>query len=293
MKVSTRSAVAHHWPDVESFLIASEHLQRDLRISMVRLAGSGDGSARPIIVYVLDPSFNFSAAVATADFLGSFARLARGTFPPLLIAGVGYETTDSREVMARRARDLTPTSSTPPPGVQFPPISFGGASDFLAALHEEVRPAIEGRVPGGPSSRILAGHSFGGLFGLYTLFHRPETFDGYILISPSVWWDDSIVLRYERAWSEAHTALPVRLFLGVADGEQASGAGWRNESFPDEAIQAVRQVDNFRELGATLARRSYEGLHLETAILPGEYHLTVFPAAFGQGLRWMVDQFSA
>jgi hypothetical protein len=60
-------------------------------------------------------------------------------------------------------------------------------------------------------------------------------------------------------------------------------------AFPDEAIQAVRQVDNVRELGATLARRSYEGLRLETAIFRGEYHLTVFPAAFGQGLRWMVD----
>jgi predicted alpha/beta superfamily hydrolase len=155
-----------------------------------------------------------------------------------------------------------------------------------------VRPAIKASIPGGPSSRILAGHSFGGLFGLYTLFHRPETFDGSILISPSVWWDDGIVLRYERAWSR-RTPPCLLGFFRRRGGRAGRWRGLPERELSDEAIQALRQVDNVRELGATLARRSYQGLRLETAILPEEYHLTVFPAAFGQGLRWMVDQVSA
>jgi len=241
--------------------------------------------------YVLDPAFNFQAAVTIGDFLGRFAVLAGGSWPEIALIGVGYDTTDTRIVMSRRATDLTPTASAPPPGVRFPPVSFGGAADFLAALIGDVRPIVNERVAR-PSVRVLVGHSFGGLFGLYTLFHQPESFDGYLLISPSLWWDNRIVFRYERAWNETKKTLRGPLFLAAGEGEQAAGAGWRNEGFPDEAIEAVREVENLAELAAVLRSRHYDGFQMQAAVIRGEYHLTVFPTAFNQGLRWMVDQFA-
>jgi predicted alpha/beta superfamily hydrolase len=122
------------------------------------------------------------------------------------------------------------------------------------------------------------------------VFHRPQLFDGYILLSPSVWWDDRVVLRYERAARETNPSLPVRLFLAVGDKEQSPGGGWRNEGFPDDALARLRQVENFRDLVASLQDRARHGLRMQSAIMPDEYHLTVFPAAFTAGLRWMVDQ---
>ena len=42
----------------------------------------------------------------------------------------------------------------------------------------------------GAIAGFLSGDSFGGLFALHTLIHRPEVFSGIIAISPSLWWDD-------------------------------------------------------------------------------------------------------
>jgi predicted alpha/beta superfamily hydrolase len=273
---------------VEAFQLGSERLHRELRISIAHPSSGAGG--KPIAAYLLDPSFNFSAAVAAAAFLGNFARMVGARWPDVAIAGIGYETDDPREIMTRRALDLTPTDHGAPAGVQLPPLSFGGAASFLAALHEEVMPAVEDRLGARPSARVLAGHSFGGLFGLYTLFHQPRLFDGYLLVSPSIWWDDRIAFRYERTSREANPSLPARLFLAVGEKEQSPGGGWRNEGFSDDAIAKLQQLHNFRELVATLERRAHDGLRMQSAVVPDEYHLTVFPAAFTHGLRWMVEE---
>jgi uncharacterized protein len=287
-KLSVKGAKPHRWPTVDALRIESARLGRDLRVSIARPCDN-TGGGKPVLLYLLDPSFNFSAAVTTAAFLGDFARMAGGHWPNLVVAGIGYDTEDPREVMTRRALDLTPTAHGAPAGVQLPPLAFGGAASFLAALHDEVMPTVEGRLGTAPSARILAGHSFGGLFGLYTLFHKPQMFDGYLLVSPSVWWDDRVVFRYEQASREANQPLDVRLFLAVGEKEQAAGGGWRNEGFPDDALEKLRQVRNFRDLVGRLEHRSRHGLRLESAVLPNEYHLTVFPAAFGAGLRWLIE----
>jgi len=288
-KPTIKSAPPHSWPGVETFQLASGHLDRELRISIAR-PSSAAGGGKPIAVYLLDPSFNFSAAVAAAEFLGNFARMVGAKWPDIAIAGVGYQTDDPREVMTRRAHDLTPTGQGAPAGVQLPPLSFGGATSFLAALHDEVMPVVEDRLGARPSARVLAGHSLAGLFGLYTLFHHPRYFDGYLLVSPSVWWDDRIAFQYEKTSREANQSLAARLFLAVGEKEQSPGDGWRNEGFSDDASARLRQVQNFRELVAALEGRARDGLRMKSAIVPDEYHLTVFPAAFTNGLRWMVDE---
>src|SRR5262245_14974452 len=288
-KPPMKGAGPHRWPTVDALQLGSARLHRDLRISIARLP-SGARGGKSIALYLLDPSFNFAAAVAAAEFLGNFARMVGSPWPDVAIAGIGYETDDPGEVMTRRALDLTPTGHGAPAGVQLPPLSFGGAPSFLAALQEEVMPAVEDRLGTKPTARILTGHSFGGLFGLYTLFHQPQLFNGYLLVSPSVWWDDRIVFRYEKASREANRPLAARLFLAVGEKEQSPGGGWRNEGFPDDALARLRQVQNFRELVATLEGRAHDGLRMQSAVVPDEYHLTVFPAAFTHGLRWMVEE---
>jgi len=84
--------------------------------------------------------------------------------------------------------------------------------------------------------------------------------------------------------ADAHDDLPARLFLGVGSNEQVGGGGWKNEGFPDEAIAAIRAVDNCQELYARLAARRYPGLDLEFVVFEGEYHLTIGAAAITRGL---------
>jgi predicted alpha/beta superfamily hydrolase len=241
-------------------------------------------------LYLLDPNFNHVCAAATAHFLAGFARICGVRWPGIVIVGVGYPTDDPREVMLCRARDLTPTPAGAPAGIALPPWTFGEAATFLAALREDVLPAAEAHLALQPSMRVLAGHSFGGLFGLYTLFHQPQAFGAYLLFSPSLWWDERIVFRYEQTFAERGQPLQALLFMAVGKGEQAPGGGWKNEGFSDQAVAMLRQVDNLREVAQCLAARNHAGLQLETAIFDDEYHLTIFPAAFARGLRWLAER---
>ena len=275
-----------HQPTVETFVIESSLVGDRLEVSVALPSGVSAGPERLPVVYVLDPSFNFQTATAATTWLATASRLAGGHFPPTMVVGVGYPTDDLGAIMARRARDLTPTEGGAPEGLSLPPfpLGLGGAERFLDALVSEVMPQVEARHPADPSNRTLVGHSFGGLFAAFTLFRQPAAFRRYLVISPSLWWDDRVILRHEQAWAENHDDLPARVFVAVGRSEQAAGGGWKNEGFPDEAIAALRQVDNCRELCNRLDARKYPALGLDTVVLDGEYHLTIAAAAITRGL---------
>lgn len=276
-------------PAVETFVIDSSAIGDRLELS-IALPPGRDAGAEPLpVIYVLDAAFNFQTATAATSWLETASRLAGGDFPPAMVVGVGYPTDDLSAIMARRARDLTPTDGRAPEGLSLPtfPLGLGGAARFLDALVSEVLPQVEARHPADAADRTLLGHSFGGLFALFTLFRSTAVFDRYLIVSPSVWWDGRVILRYEQTWAEEHDDLPACVFLAVGRNEQAAGGGWKNEGFPDEAITAVRQVDNCRELCARLDGRHYPGLSLEFVLLDGEYHLTIGAAATTRGLSWL------
>ncbi len=271
---------------VETFVLDSSELGDRLELSVALPNGRAAGSDRLPVVYVLDAAFHFQTVLAASAWLATASRLAGGNFPATIVVGVGYPTDDLGAIMARRARDLTPTDGRAPNGLTLPPfpLGLGGAARFLDALVSEALPQIEARYPADSADRTFLGHSFGGLFGLFALFRGPTAFRRYLIISPSIWWHDRVILRHEETWAEEHDTLPARLFLGVGRNEQAPGGGWKNEGFPDEAIEAVRQVDNCRELCARLDARRYPDLSLDCVVLDDEYHLTVGAAAVTRGL---------
>lgn len=140
-------------------------------------------------------------------------RLQHFSGKKAIIVGVGYPITDS-VVSDRRNSDLTTPSKElkrkHPIGRDGKPqtdICFGEADGFLSVLIKEIMPFVENKVlplvPLWSLTHVLFGHSFGGLFTLYTMFTRPDLFDTYIAASPSIWWNDrSIVHEQERAFLE-------------------------------------------------------------------------------------------
>ena len=54
---------------------------------------------------------------------------------------------------------------------------------------------------------------FGGLFCAYAAFTDATLFNRYVMVSPSLWWDDGVCFRYEEAhWRRSHS-LPLHLFV--------------------------------------------------------------------------------
>jgi predicted alpha/beta superfamily hydrolase len=262
----------------EVFDVDSTAIGDQLRVTV----SPGDPGAP--VLYVLDPILLFDLVVAIATMLRTAARFTGGPFPSLTVVGIGYPTDDPGAVFALRARDLTPTDGATTTLFPLPPLPFGGAAAFLTALADEVVPQVERRYEIDPTRRALAGVSFGGLFGLYTLFHRPELFFGYMVGSPSLWWDEGLAARWEEAWERKHRDLPARILLSAGANEQTAGDTWKNEGFPLEILQRAAEVDRVRGLADRLRGRSYPNLHLEEAVFADEYHLTAPPAMLTRGL---------
>ncbi|MFN0089752.1 MAG: alpha/beta hydrolase [Acidimicrobiales bacterium] len=225
------------------------------------------------VVYALDAQWTFGVLYDAATAL----RLGRH-IPPVVVVGVGYDTTSAREALALRARDYLPTVAPFPAGSAPGDVERygpGQANAFLARLREEIIPWVQDRYRVEPAYSVLAGHSFSALFGLYALFTEPTTCARYLLASPSIWWDDRTILRTEEAWAQASRDLPARVHLLVG--------GLETVLAPPGAQRSMR--DNVRELAERLRSRRYPRLQLDLDVIDGETHHSVIPAALSRGLR--------
>jgi Predicted hydrolase of the alpha/beta superfamily len=111
-----------------------------------------------------------------------------------IIVAIGYPLNRELYDMRRRTLDLSPPAGTPVTG-------HGGADIFLDFIQSSVRPAVKARFPQVAVSReALYGHSYGGLLALHALFTRPGSFDCYMASSPSIWWNNKVILQEAKAF---------------------------------------------------------------------------------------------
>src|SRR5690606_11071692 len=158
------------------------------------------------VLYMLDGDGHFRHASGAVAFLA-----ANGRIPPMIEVGIGN---------SDRTRERTPPTADPAMRK-----GSGGADRFLQFISDEVVPYVEAnnRTIG---HRVLAGHSFGGLFGLHSLVTRPERFNGYIAISPSVWWNGEAVVNAMPRFLEEHEDLRASVYMttGNEGGPMLTGA---------------------------------------------------------------------
>jgi predicted alpha/beta superfamily hydrolase len=213
---------------------------------------------------------------------------AFGLMKSMICVGISYATDDPLDIMSLRTRDMTPTEGTLPPSpMPVDKFGVGGGPKFLDALTNEIMPAVEDRWRVDPSDRCLVGWSLGGLFGLYTLFNRPEAFARYLLVSPSIWWDDRAILKDEAAYAASHDDLAARVYACVGEREEtAPSRMW--PPVPSEFVEnlmSARMVSSLEELVAKLRSRRYPSLDIASNVFEDEHHVTVFPAGFARGVH--------
>jgi len=145
---------------------------------------------------------------------------------------VGISVNGSYESFTKqRTRDYTPT----PNNLDFPFLQTVESGSFLADatnsgkaeafklfLTDKVFPFILKAYAVDNDDRGLIGHSFGGLFGIYDAMDKEPLFSKYIIISPALWWNKSLLL-YERIESKlkANTTKS-NIFIGYGKSESVS-----------------------------------------------------------------------
>lgn len=135
------------------------------------------------VVYVLDGDTNFSLVASLERFSTKFLFRSQ---PEMIVVGI-------RNI--DRTKDYTPTKSlskNKDNKLQYE--TSGGAENFINFIDKELKPFVNKKFRT-TDFNILHGHSFGGLFAIYTLLNHTDSFDAYIAIDPSLWWDNKVIFK--------------------------------------------------------------------------------------------------
>jgi len=205
------------------------------------------------VLYMTDGDAHIGHTASTIEFLSRNGRM-----PEMIV--VGITNTD-------RTRDLTPTKATGPNAAQFP--TAGGADNFLKFIETEVIPEIEKRYRVQPY-RVLAGHSFGGLFAVHVLITRPELFNSYVAVSPSLQWSDDATLKRAEEFFKTRKELHATLFTSLGNEPGDIGKGF----------EAFKQL---------LAKNQVKGFEWEAQQMTDEDHGSVVLRSHYFGLRKVYD----
>lgn len=220
--------------------------------------------ARYPVIYLLDGDENFHSLTGIQAFLskGPYAQL-----PEMIVVGISN---------VNRTRDLTPTSAKVSMlnGRKAAFEGSGGGTAFTAFLEKELIPHIEAtyRTNG---YRVLIGHSFGGLTTVNTLLQRPDLFQAYIAIDPSLWWDNSRLLNSADSLLQARSFKGRNLYVSLAHKEVTP---------QDTTTDHPRAIRRFFEV---LKRQQQSGLRFATAYFEDEDHGSVPLVSELQGLRFI------
>jgi uncharacterized protein len=218
------------------------------------------------VMYILDSDPNLPLAALIQRNMSYSHEV-----PEIIMIGIGYQVDNFLASRPFRMLDYTPTQvpklDSELTASHHMKMKSGGASDFLEVMEKEVIPYIEKSYKT-YNDRSLAGHSFGGLFAVYALFHKPFLFNKYLISSPSLDWDNFETLREEsQFYSGSHNVLRAKIFISVGSLE------------PDPMIP------DMKEFVKTLRSRNYAGLFLTEYIFTDETHLSVIPYAISRGIR--------
>jgi predicted alpha/beta superfamily hydrolase len=236
-------------------LLRSERLKHDYHLFVhtpddVKV-GSTDKFAT---IYLLDGGITYPLLAAYSRYL----NLAED-IPPVIIVGLSYGARDFREGNKRSTDFTAPAASRD---------HYGGAENFQAMLAEELFPLIEDTYPSNPQRRILFGQSIGGQFAIYNALFGGKLFYGLIASNPALHRNlDFFLQPRTRAVGENKPML----FLSLAENDD-----------PVFKQPTQKWLTHWQAIES-------KPFILKSQYLRDHNHFSPAPAAFRNGLRWLLD----
>ncbi|MFK8008959.1 MAG: alpha/beta hydrolase [Saprospiraceae bacterium] len=166
-----------------------------------------DSATTYSVIYLLDGS-------ADEDFIHIVGMVQFANFPwvellPKSIV-VGIANVD-------RKRDFTYPTSVKEIKETFP--TSGKSADFISFLEKELQPFIDKNYKTN-STKLLLGQSLGGLVATEILLKKPVLFSHYVIVSPSLWWDDQTLLKVDPQFFKPNFQNDLSIFVGVGNEDK-------------------------------------------------------------------------
>lgn len=248
------------------------------------------------VVWLIDGNLHFGIAVDTMRIQACWPDVRDA-----VIVGIGYPTDRVADALGLRMDDLTTPITEAQRNAQWyrsmpePPHGYGKLDDYLRMIDEEIKPRVAEVVAFDAGDQTLMGHSLGGLTTLHALFRRTASFQHFVAIAPSIWWNNQEVLTYEAAFAARVAAGEVQARALVSVGELESTLRYPpahadqlpgNREMFEQMIEACRMVPNAVELGARLEALQRPGFSVQTVVHADDDHNMVPPAGIARGIRF-------
>jgi predicted alpha/beta superfamily hydrolase len=218
-----------------SFTLHSNILNEG-RIVMIGLPDGYEKNTKKYpVFYLMDGQWGFDFTKQMIDWV---SRTRYGFMPEMILVSL-HTGGDNR------TRDLTPTQDKNNGG--------GGGDKLYNFIKDEVIPFVDKNYRT-YNYRVLGGTSFGGVF-VVNAFHRdPQFFNGYISLSPSMWWDNNILLNRTKELLIKNPTIQNRVYISVANEGLGMGVDslasilkafapksllWKFDKLPDEVHETV------------------------------------------------------
>jgi len=208
---------------------------------------SADSAKTYPVIYLLDGSANedFVHVAGLVQFLTMIEAMPKSIL-------VGITNVDRR-------RDFTFPTSIPKDLKDFP--TTGKSEKFILFMEKELQPYISKTYKTNASKTII-GQSLGGLLATEILLKKPALFTNYMLISPSLWWNNESLLNEAPKYLQKPLATETQVYISV---------GTEGEKMEKDA----------KKLSAILQLQ--KNIKVNFLPLPEENHLTILHNALNKG----------
>lgn len=160
-----------------------------------------DATKYPVI-YLLDGSAN-------EDFIHIAGLVQFNSFewinqvPKSIVVGIA--TVDRR-------RDFTFPTTVENDKTRFP--TTGHSDKFIAFIENELQPFIDKKYKT-TNSKTIIGQSLGGLLETEILLKKPTLFNKYVIVSPSIWWNNGSILNLDSAIFQENFSQQTDIYIAV------------------------------------------------------------------------------
>jgi hypothetical protein len=253
---SSRPFILGRIDQIQSKILSEK---RTLNIYLPEGYNQNDTTKYPV-VYLLDGSADedFIHIVGLYQF-NSFPWINR--VPKSIIVGIAN---------VDRKRDFTFPTTIETDKKAYP--TTGHAERFIDFIEKELQPYIEHRYKTN-SSKTIIGQSLGGLLATEILLKRPMLFNQYIIVSPSLWWDNGSVLNLNSMIMKNSFKAKTFIYLGV--GKEGLSPGKHPRNMKTDVKQLVEKLKNSKSKSVTTW----------FDYLPNEDHATILHQAVYDALR--------
>jgi predicted alpha/beta superfamily hydrolase len=235
----------------ETRVIQSGVLNEERKLNIYLPHGFDKEKTHPVI-YLLDGSADedFLHIVGLVQFFGMQFNM-----PDFIVVGIAN---------VDRKRDFTFHTDLKDLQKDYP--TAGKSEKFIAFIETELQPYIQSTYKTN-NTKYIIGQSLGGLLATEILLKKPKLFSHYLIVSPSLWWDNESLLKQASELLEKQPDLKEFVYISVGGKEH-------------KTMQAEA-----KQLAEILSKPATKKMQVEYFPLANENHATILHQSIQEAFK--------